>query len=259
MNKKPVIAVVVVAALATAGYFGWRAYSGGSGAGEDALGGSGTIESDRIAVTSQVAGRIVSALADEGAPVKKGDTLFKLDTAVLALQVKQAEAGVAAAKASHDNAVDENGSSSPEAAAAKAQLDQANVALSMAKVQLGYATVTSPVDGAVTAIAARAGENAVPGSTLAVVSDPASLTVTIYVAEGRIGEVKVGQEGVLTTDSTDKEYAAEVVFVASQAEFTPASIETKDQRVKLVYQVKLRITGADGALKAGMPADVALR
>ena len=90
-------------------------------------------------------------------------------------------------------------------------------------------------------------------------SNPASLTVTIYVPESRIGEVKLGQEGTLTTDSTSRTYHAKVVFIGSQAEFTPASIETKDQRVKLVYQVKLRITDGDLALKPGMPADVVLK
>jgi HlyD family secretion protein len=110
-----------------------------------------------------------------------------------------------------------------------------------------------------TSLAARAGENAVPGGTLAVVSDPTSLTVTIYIAESQIGLVKVGQTGTLTTDSTSKTYDAKVVFIGSQAEFTPASIETKEQRVKLVYQVKLRVTDADSSLKAGMPADVVLQ
>jgi len=56
-----------------------------------------------------------------------------------------------------------------------------------------------------------------------------------------------------------KTYHGAVVFVATQAEFTPASIETKDQRIKLVYQVKLRITDADTSLKPGMPADVVLQ
>ena len=50
-----------------------------------------------------------------------------------------------------------------------------------------------------------------------------------------------------------------MVFIATQAEFTPASIETKDKRIKLVYQVKLRITDADTSLKPGMPADVVLQ
>jgi HlyD family secretion protein len=84
------------------------------------------------------------------------------------------------------------------------------------------------------------------------------MTVTIFVAESEIGQVKIGQKGTLTTDSVTKKYNCEVVFIATQAEFTPASIETKDQRVKLVYQVKLRITDADASLKPGMPADVVL-
>lgn len=256
--KRPIVAVVVLIVLAAAGYLGWRYLYGGTDAGDSALGGSGTIESQQLAIVAQAVGRITSAPA-EGAAVKAGDVLFRLDAQLLGLQVKQAEAGVAAAKAGYDNAVDDNGSGSPEAAVAKAQLDQANVALSMAKVQAGYATIAAPIDGTVTNVAANAGENTAPGSTLALMSDPASLTVTIYIAEDRIGEVRLGQKGALTTDSTDREYAVEVVHVASQAEFTPASIETKDQRVKLVYRVRLRIDDPDAALKAGMPADVTLR
>ena len=86
-----------------------------------------------------------------------------------------------------------------------------------------------------------------------------SLTVTIYVPETQIGQVKMGQPGTITTDSTTKTYNGKVTFIASQAEFTPASVETKDQRTKLVYQVKLNITDADANLKPGMPADVVLK
>jgi HlyD family secretion protein len=91
------------------------------------------------------------------------------------------------------------------------------------------------------------------------VSDPSKLTVTIFVAETDIGKVKLGQTGALTTDSSSKTYHVSVVFIGTQAEFTPASIETKDQRTKLVYQVKLRITDSDSVLKPGMPADVVLQ
>jgi HlyD family secretion protein len=83
--------------------------------------------------------------------------------------------------------------------------------------------------------------------------------VTIYVPEDRIGEVKIDQMGVLTTDSTTRPYAARGTYISPQAEFTPASVETKDQRTKLVYQVKLNITDADAQLKPGMPADVVLK
>lgn len=255
--KRIIPILIVVAVLAAVGYYGWTYYTG-SGTAAATLGGSGTIETDQIAVTPQTSGRIVAAPAEEGVPVKKGAVLYRLDAAVASLQVKQAQDGVKAAQANLTNVRDTSSSTDADIAAAQAQLDQAKVALSIAKVQLGYASITSPVDGVVSSIAAKTGENAVPGSTLAVISNPASLTVTIFVPENQIGQVKVGQSGTLTTDSVTKTYHGEVVFIATQAEFTPASIETKDQRVKLVYQVKLRITDADASLKPGMPADVVL-
>ena len=251
----PVLAVIVV--LAVAGYFGWAWYTGNAAA-SSALGGSGTIETDQIAITPQTTGRILTAPSEEGVPVRRGDVLYTLDPSLMLLQVKQAQAGVDAAKASVTTVKDKSGHTDADVAAAQAQLDQARVALKMAQVQAGYTTVTSPIDGEVSSIAARAGENAVPGSTLAIVSNPASLTVTIFVPESQIGLVTIGQMGTLSTDSVTKTYHGTVVFVATQAEFTPASIETKDQRVKLVYQVKLRITDADSSLKPGMPADVVL-
>lgn len=255
----PVLAVIaVLAVLAVAGYFGWTWYTGSSG-GAGALGGSGTIETNQIAVTPQTAGRIVSAPAEEGVPVKKGGVLYQLDPALAQLQVDQANAGIDAAEANLRNVKNKSGRTSADVRAAQAQLDQATVVLKIAEVQAGYTTVASPIDGIVSSIAARVGENAVPGGTLAIISDPTSLTVTIFVPESQIGQVKVGQSGTLTTDSVTKSYRCEVVFIATQAEFTPASIETKDQRVKLVYQVKMRITDSDSALKPGMPADVVLQ
>jgi HlyD family secretion protein len=250
--------VALVVVLAVVGYFAWT-YFAGSGAAAAALGGSGTIETDQIAVTPQTSGRILTAPSEEGVAVKKGDVLYTLDSSVLALQVDQAKAGVSAAKANLTNVRHTSGHTSADVKSAQAQLDQAKIALEMAQTQLGYASITSPIDGVVSSIAAKAGENAAPGSTLAIVSDPAKLTVTIFVAETDIGKVKVGQTGTLTTDSSTKTYHAGVVFIATQAEFTPASIETKDQRTKLVYQVKLRITDADSSLKPGMPADVVLQ
>lgn len=258
MNKR-IIPVIVVIALAVGGYFAWQRWGAGGGSADEGLSGSGTIEAEQIAITPQTAGRITTAPAEEGARVSQGDVLYELDPALLALQVEQAQAGVDAASSNYRSVRDDDDSTSSEKAAAKAQRDQAKVALKMAKVQLGYAKITSPIDGVLSSIAVRAGENAVPGSTLAMVSNVDSLTVTIYVPENRIGQVKLGQGGTLTTDSTTKSYSARVIFVASNAEFTPASVETKDQRVKLVYQVKLAITDADDALKPGMPADVTLQ
>lgn len=257
--KKPLVPVIVVLALVVAAYFAWQYYGTDENGGDGALAGSGTIEAQQIAVTPQATGRVVEAPEEEGAPVKKGDVLYRLDDSLLKLQVDQAWAGVQAARANYAQARDDDDATDAEVDAAQAQYAQAIVAWKMAKVQVGYATIASPIDGVLSSIAVKAGENAVPGNTLAVVSDISNLTVTIYVPESRIGEVKLGQSGTLATDSTQRDYDGKVIFVASEAEFTPASVETKDQRVKLVYQVKLAITDADASLKPGMPADVTLR
>jgi HlyD family secretion protein len=253
----PIIIVIVV--LAAVGYYGYQYYQSTTGANANGLAGSGTIETDQLAITPQTSGRIVAAPPEEGVTVKKGQVIYRLDSTLANLQVQQAKVGLGAAQANYNDVKNDSSSTNAQIDAAKAQLNQAKVALAMTRVQVGYTTIASPIDGVLTNIAANAGENAVPGSTLAILSDPASLTVTIFIPETQIAQVKVGQTGTLTTDSTTKQYHADVVFVNSQAEFTPSSIETKDQRVNLVYQVKLRITDADSALKPGMPADVVLK
>lgn len=257
--RRIIVIIVVVVVLGAIGYYGYQYYQSTTGASANGLTGSGTIETDQIAITPQTSGRIIAAPLEGGAAVTKGQVIFSLDPTLANLQVKQAKVGVDAAKKNYDDVKKASGSTRAQKDAAKAQWDQAKVVLSMARVQAGYATISSPIDGVLTNIAANAGENAVPGSTLAILSNPASLTVTIFIPENQIGQVKVGQTGTLTTDSTTKVYHGEVVFVNSQAEFTPSSIETKDQRVNLVYQVKLKITDADTSLKPGMPADVVLR
>lgn len=254
--RKRVLPLVLVVALAAGGWWWWSNRDSGADA-ADALGGSGTIEAEQVAITPQVTGRIIDLAVDEGDEVAPGDALYRLDDTLLKLAVQQAQSGVAAAKANYDHVRGDSDSNKAEKAAAKAQHEQAKIALSMAKVQLGYAKVASPLAGVVSSIAARPGENAVPGTTLATLSNVASPTITIFVPEGLIGRVGVGQAAWLTTDSTAGRYEARVVYVATQAEFAPSTLETKDQRVKLVYQVKLAVENSDGALKPGMPADVA--
>ena len=252
-------AVPIIAALAVLAAVGFAIYYFTAGAGRTAtavLGGSGTIEAEQTLVSAQSSGKILAAPFSEGQAVTRGTVLYRLDGKLANDQVKQAQAGVAAAAAQVRQVADDSASTSADVAAARAQLAQANVALSMAKTVAGYATVVAPVPGVITNKVADVGENAAPGGTLAVISDTGHLTVTIYVAETDIAKVKIGQSAVVMVDSTGVEFPGKVVFIASQAEFTPASVETKDQRAKLVYQVKLSVGNKDSLLKPGMPADV---
>lgn len=258
MNRSRIPIVVVVAVIAAAAAFAvW--YQLGRGAQEArALGGSGTVEADEVLVSPLAGGRILKAPVREGDRVKKGATLFEIDAVSARLQVQQAEAGVRAAEANLRAKRDDDAPKG-EIDAARAGVDQARTAVALAKLQLGYATVTAPIDGVVLTLAGDAGENAVPGQTLAVLGDLSRLTVDVFVPETDIGRVKAGAKGTATTDSLPGEsFDCTVRTVATEAEFTPAAVETKDQRAKLVYRVTLDISGADGDLKPGMPVDVEL-
>jgi HlyD family secretion protein len=90
--------------------------------------------------------------------------------------------------------------------------------------------------------------------------DPDDRWVRIYVREDLIGRVAIGQPARIAADTyRDRVYAGEVVFIGSEAEFTPRNVQTSEERTKLVYPVKVRITGDPSFdLKPGVPADVTL-
>jgi HlyD family secretion protein len=252
-RRRPVIAVLILLVLAVAagGYFWWRSAIGPEATG---LSASGAVEAQQYHVASVIAGRVTKVDVSEGDVVKQGQTVVVLDQSALKLQVKQAEEGVKAARAALSNAKEDG--TDADVSAARARLNQAKAAVDLAKVQLGYATVAAPHDGVVVTVTTNEGQNAGPGRTLLTLSDPSNLFVRVFVPETQIGNVKVGQQVSVTADSPTEPYTGTVSFVASEAEFTPTNVETKDQRTKLVFEVRVRISDTSGALKAGMPVDV---
>lgn len=248
---KPVIALVVILLAVGVGYAVWasrdndKAVNGVSPA-------DGTVEAEEYRVASVIAGRITSSMATEGAQVESGTVLFALDTAILDLQVTQAQAGLSAANAARQQVIDDKGTKA-ELAAADAKVAQAKAAVEMVLAQRGYASVTAPAAGLISSVSARVGESASPGRTLATISDLTRMYVTVYVPETEIGRVKIGDTWSVETDDGD-EFTGRTTFIASESEFTPNNIQTKDQRAKLVYEVRIDIEDdSDGALKPGMP------
>ncbi|HWN81245.1 MAG TPA: HlyD family efflux transporter periplasmic adaptor subunit, partial [Candidatus Udaeobacter sp.] len=145
-------------------------------------------------------------------------------------------------------------------AAQRAQLAQAEAALRWIEADMENLRLASAFDGVVSVRHAEPGEVVTPGAPVLTVLDPEDRWVRIYIREDRIGAVQRGQAATITADTfPDKTYAGEVVFIASEAEFTPKTVQTSEERVKLVYAVKVRITGDPGhELKPGLPADVRL-
>lgn len=253
-HKRPPIPVIVAVVLLLAGGgFWWWWTTNHSTEADGTLRASGTAEAREYPVAPALTGRIDEVRVAEGDTVAAGDELVVLDHRALDLQVQQAKQGVKAAKAAVSNAEDDSDATKADVTAAKARLAQAEAAVDLANLQRGFASVTAPRDGQVVSLAANAGQNAAPGRTLLTLSDPSEVFVRVFVPEPRIGEVKIGQQVGVTSSGLATD--GSVTFIASQAEFTPNTVQTEDQRATLVFEVRIRVADPD-ALRAGMPADV---
>ncbi len=139
---------------------------------------------------------------------------------------------------------------------AKANLDRQIAAVNLIKKNISDSYVTAPISGFITKKFVEAGESVVPMSSLMMLTDLSYVDLVIYVPETELGRVQLGQEADLTVDSfKNKEFKGKVIYISPQAEFTPKNIQTKDERTKLVYAVKIHVPNPNFDLKDGMPAD----
>ena len=125
--------------------------------------------------------------------------------------------------------------------------------------RLARSRVTNPVAGAVLASYAEAGEFVRTGQALYQVAALDTLSLRAYVDGARLSDLRVGQRVIVRYDvGPDEREAAPGIlsWVASEAEFTPTPIQTREERTELVYAVKIRVANPDRRLKIGMPADV---
>ena len=146
-------------------------------------------------------------------------------------------------------------------AAQRAAVAQADAAVRQADAALANAVIVAPFDAVVTVRDREPGETVGAGAPVLTVINLADRWVRIYIREDRIGAVKIGEPATISADTyPGKRYEGSVSFISSEAEFTPRNVQTTQERVKLVYAVKVRITAdAGNELKPGMPADVTLR
>jgi HlyD family secretion protein len=152
----------------------------------------------------------------------------------------------------------EAGSRREEIDAARARLQAADARIAQLEQQLKDSVITSPVSGVVTEKLTEAGELAARGTGLVIVTDLADAWLNVYVGEPDLGRIRLGQEAEVRTDDGQAR-KGRVSFVASRAEFTPKNVQTRDERVKLVYRIKVALENADGLFKPGMPAEAHLQ
>jgi HlyD family secretion protein len=144
--------------------------------------------------------------------------------------------------------------------ALQAQAEQARAALAIAQDDLANSRMHAPFDGFVTVKDVEEGEFVQAGSPVLTLAQLDRVWVKTYVPETQLGRVFYGQKADVISDTfPGKRYPGTVTYISAEAEFTPKNVQTKEERVKLVYRIKVSLENPDQELKAGMPVDVILR
>jgi multidrug resistance efflux pump len=148
------------------------------------------------------------------------------------------------------------GARAQEIEAARARLAEARAAEALARARLAEARILSPLDGVVLRKNAEVGETVNPGQSILTLVDPADLWVRAYVPETDVGRIRLGQAAVVTVDAyPNRAFRGTISEIASEAEFTPKNVQTRKERVNLVFRIKIAVRDTEGVLKPGMPAD----
>lgn len=270
MKKKMLIAGAAVI-IAVSAYLITRYQNHQSG---DTLFASGTVEVTEADIGFKMPGRIAALYTDEGRGVKSGDRLASLDSAEMESIVRQnraalnsAEAELEKYKADYERAsrlVGEGAISAQQMDSARtalqvaeARLHQSRAALAASRDRLGDTVLYAPITGVVLRKNTELGETVPAGAAVFTLGDLENPWVKVYINEPELGLVKLGQQAEVSVDSyPSKMYAGTVTFISSKAEFTPKDVQTQEERVKLVFGVKVSVTNQNDELKPGMPADV---
>jgi len=258
MSRKRFIPLVAVVLLFIAAAFYFKIVRN-LGAGGVSIEGSGTIEVTEIDISTKISGRVAELTKDEGEPVKAGELVAKLEYEELNAQRLSIIANLDNARTNLKRVTDlhKTGSVSQkdfDAAQTAFKVAQANYNQISASIE--NAVIFSPINGMVLERNLEVGEVAMPGTPIITVADISKVWIKIFVDGNRIGDVVWGQEALVEVDSSPgRVFRGKVVAISKKAEFTPKTIQTRDERVKLMYAVKIALQNNDMALKPGMPAD----
>jgi len=317
LSSRSVVRAIIVAVVALGLFAAWQ-YTRPPGVPDGFATSNGRIEAVEIHIAAKTAGRVEDIFVSDGAFVKAGDTLAKIDTASLEAQLREAEAqlerariGVDIANAQvrqqeaqkasmqalleqrkaeldiaskslerteqlaergtasqqrldEERATNEGAKAAVAAAeanlaasdaslgyaraqviAAKADVDATAATIDRIQVEIDDATLKAPRDGRVQYIVARPGEVVGAGSTVLNMVDLGDVYMSFFLPTSEAGQVSVGAEARIIFDAApDYVVPAEVFFVADVAQFTPKTVETADERQKLMFRIKARLPEA---------------
>ncbi|MDD3179047.1 MAG: HlyD family efflux transporter periplasmic adaptor subunit [Opitutaceae bacterium] len=180
----------------------------------------------------------------------------ELEASQALLKVAEARAAEAAERLK----LVKEGPRTEDIAQGRARVEQARAAVALAETQLENTRLLSPLTGLVLSHNIEPGEFVAAGTPVVTVADPTHVWVRAYVNQTDLGRIRHGQPVEVRTDTfPDKAYAGTIGFIAAEAEFTPKTVQTPKERVKLVFRIKVDVANPQDELKAGMPADVIIR
>jgi len=169
--------------------------------------------------------------------------------------VEQARAGLAVAEANRQTvAIREQ-----DVAAARAQLAQARAVLQQAEILRGNTILTAPFSGVVVAKHVEIGDLVGVGAPVLTIADLSQPYLRVFISETDLGKVTLGQPVDVRVDAfRGRVFHGTVMEISDHAEFTPGNVQTREERVKLVFAVKVQLSNQDGVLKPGLPADAVI-
>jgi HlyD family secretion protein len=238
--KKKIIPVIIIAAVLTAVYLKTRSAKD--------FRYSGTLEATEVDLSSRISGVI------SGYAVKEGE-LVKKDALVAALDCEDLKMAADIAAKDYERAAElySAGSMSTE------NRDRLKYKRDDSALKVQWCSVKSPVSGRLLYSYREEGELVAPGTKLATVADLSEVWAYIYVPHDMLAKLKAGMEvsGFLP-EAGDKEFPGRISVIYSEAEFTPKNVQTRKERTRLVFAVKVSFSNSDEILKPGMTIEVRL-
>jgi len=216
---------------------------------------------EEIAMAERQAAQAQAALEQARKNFQRIQNLFQqksvskqiLDQAQATLDIAEAQYETAALRLS----LLRKGARREELDAVEAQYEQAKAARDLAQRQANKTKIRAPISGIVTSWVARQGELVAPGFPIATIADLNTLLVKVYLSEVNVARIRLDQAVFVKIDAFPKrKFEGRVAYISPEAEFTPKNIQTREERVKLVFEVKIEVKNPHGILKAGLPADV---
>jgi HlyD family secretion protein len=182
--------------------------------------------------------------------------LRQQDASIAGAQMRQAQAGLRAARVAYDVVSQRE----QEVVAARAQLAQAQAAFDLVQAQYDNTILRAPMAGLVITKSVEVGDVVAAGQRLLSIARLDRVWLRVFISEPDLPRVRIGQPAAVYVDAfPGRAFAGSVSEIRQQAEFTPRNVQTREERVKLVFGVKITLENPDRFLKPGMPADAEIR